>query len=333
MRAMLTTVFAAAVALYGATAAAEVTFKLGHTTFESHPNHDTAVRFKEAVERLTKGEVKIQIYPARQLGDVKELVQGVQFATLDMAVLPTTAYSTQVPAMDAFQLPWLIGSYEHFANIALSPEAKAIMKSLDAHGTTALGVYDGGLRHFLSVKRPVRAIEDFQGQKTRVAPSKLYMNIWKAVNVNPTPMAYGEVYTGLETGTLDAVEINLTSIQSEKLYEIAKNVTLTGQYFWPSLLVINKGKLDKLTPEQRNAVVQAADEIVRPQVMAVEELDKKLMVELKTHGVTIIEPSPELLAAARQRVQPVIDGYVKENPAIAGLVAAAERTRPAASKP
>ncbi|HSI40716.1 MAG TPA: TRAP transporter substrate-binding protein [Xanthobacteraceae bacterium] len=321
---------AAVLGMAGATpsGAADVTLKLGHAVFQTHPNHDTAVRFKEAVERLSNGSVKIQIYPSRQLGDVKELMEGVQFGTVDMTVNATSALATLEPAVDAFQLPFVIDSYDHFAKLAVSPEAKAINEGLEKHGMVALGVYDGGRRHFLSVKKPVVAAEDLKGLKTRVAPNRLFLDTWKAIGVNPTPLNYGEVYSALETGALDAVEINLTSIDSEKYYEVGKNVTLTGHYFWPSYLLVNKAKLDSLTPEQQAAIRKAADEIVAPQVAAVAELDKKIIGQLKERGVNIIEPSKALLDTLKERTKPVVDAYVKKSPKIGAFVAASERLAP-----
>lgn len=317
---------------FGWAQAAEVTLKLGHATFESHPNHDTAVRFKAAVERLSKGEVKIQIYPARQLGDVKELVQGVQFGTIDMAVNSSSAYAQIAPAVDAFQLPWIIESYGHFAKLAKSPETRSILDTLESHGTVALGLYEGGRRHFLTVKRPVKTADDFKGLKTRVAPVRLFLDIWKAVGVNPTPMNYGEVYSALETSTLDAVEINLTSIESEKYYEIAKNLALTGHYFWPSLLVINKARFEQLSAAQRDAIRKAADEVVDPQVMAVEALDNRLVTAFRSRGMQVTDPTPQLIATMRDRVQSVLDIYVKKDPLIARFITGANRLR-ATSKP
>jgi tripartite ATP-independent transporter DctP family solute receptor len=331
MRSRLALVALASAIFTAPALAADVTLKLGHATFEAHPFHDTSVRFKEAVERISKGSVKIQIYPARQLGDVKELMEGVQFGTVDMTVNSTSALGALAPSTDAFQLPFVITSYKHFAQLSLAPETKAISAEIEKHGIVALGLYDGGLRHFLSVKRPVEKIEDFKGLKTRVAPNRLFLDMWKAVGVNPTPMNYGEVYSALETGTLDAVEINLTSIESEKYYEVGKNVTLTAQYFWPSYLLVNKKTLDSLSPEQKDAIKKAADEIVEPQVMAVAALDKKLMEDFKARGIKIIQPSPEFTAALQASVKPVVENYVKKSPSIAAFVAAAERLRAASN--
>src|SRR5690606_23327136 len=99
------------------------------------------------------------------------------------------------------------------------------------------GLYEGGQRHFLSTDAPVDDMTGFKGLKTRVAPTELFLAVWNATGTNPTPMAYGEVYSGLETGTIDAVEINLTSVESEGLFEAAQNITLTGHYFWPGIML------------------------------------------------------------------------------------------------
>ncbi|WP_195759810.1 TRAP transporter substrate-binding protein [Paracoccus sp. S-4012] len=318
-------------ALLASTAMAEpVTLRLGHPVFEFHPIHDTAVRFKEAVERISNGDVKVDIYPSRQLGDVKELAEGVQFGTVDMTVNSTSAYATLEPSIDAFQLPGLIPDYAGFATMAKSPEARAIMDRLENHGMIALGVYDGGLRHFMTVGEPVESIADMQGLKTRVAPNRMFLDAWTAVGVNPTPMAYGEVYSALETGTLDAVEINLTSIESEKYYEIGKGVTLTGHYFWPGFLLVNKAKFDSLTPEQQAAMRQAADETVEPQVMAVADLDKQVLAHLEELQIPVVTPSDAFKAELAAAFAPVVEKYEAVDPLIAAFAAKAKTLTPAA---
>ncbi|WP_126975179.1 TRAP transporter substrate-binding protein [Frigidibacter oleivorans] len=324
----MTRLLALSALLLGSTAvhafAEPVTLRLGHAVFEAHPNHDTAVRFKEAVERLTNGEVKIEIFPARQLGDVKELMEGVQLGTVDMTVNASSAFATLEPSVDAFQLPGVIPSYEGFAQLAVSEPAREIMDTLEKHGMIALGLYEGGQRHFLTVGEPVTAMEGFKGLKTRVAPVKLFLDVWSALGTNPTPMAYGEVYSALETGTLDAVEINLTSIESEKFYEVAKGVTLTGHYFWPSFLLVNKDVFDGLTPEQQAAIKEAAVEITEPQVMAVKALDEKVVAHLEELNIPVITPDAAFAAAFDDAVAPVVATYRDADPLIGAFVDAAE---------
>lgn len=301
-----------------------LTLTLGHAVFETHPFNDAAQRFAKAVDEKSGGQIKIDIYPARQMGDVKELMEGVQLGTVDMTINSSSALARIDPAVDAFQLPYVMTDYDDFARMAVSPEAEAIMTKLKDHGMLGLGLYEGGQRHFLSAGDPINTLADFKGLKTRVAPSELFLDIWNAVGVNPTPMAYGEVYSGLETRTIDAVEINLTSIQSEGLYDAAKNVTLTGHYFWPGMLLVNKGVFDGLSAEQQQILRDAARETVKPQVMAVKAYDETLKTTLRDEGVSVAEASDALKADLHTAWAPVVKKYTDRDPLIADFVKAAE---------
>lgn len=306
-----------------------INLRLGHAVFEAHPIHDTALRFKEAVERLSNGDITVNIFPARQLGGVKELAEGVQFGTVDMTVNSTSAYSTLEPSIDAFQLPGVIPDYEGFVTMAKSDEARAIMDTLEKHNMVALSVSEGGQRHFMTVTKPVESLADMKGLKTRVAPNKMFLDAWGATGVNPTPMAYGEIYSALETGTLDAVEINLTSIESEKYYEVAKGVTLTGHYFWPSFLLVNKARFNSMTPEQQAIMRQAADEIVEAQVMAVKDLDASVTQHLAELDIPVIEPSEAFRTELSDAFAPVVQQYEAADPLIAAFAAKAATLTPA----
>ena len=321
---------ALAAALGAATAAAPaaaegLTLTLGHAVFESHPFHDASVRFAEAVAERSGGEVTVEIFPARQMGDVKELMEGVQLGTIDMTVNSSSAIADLAPAIDAFQLPYVMRTYEDFARLAVSPEAEAIMETLADDGMIGLGLYEGGQRHFLSAGPAVEDMDGFGGLKTRVAPTGLFLDVWKAAGVNPTPMAYGEIYSGLETGAIDAVEINLTSIESEGLFDAAKHVTLTGHYFWPGVLLINEGVWSGLTEERRTLLREAAREVVEPQVAAVAAYDEELKTALAGKGMTIVEASGELVRGLEGAFEDVVDKYAGADPLVADFVAAAGR--------
>ena len=119
------------------------------------------------------------------------------------------------------------------------------------------------------------------------------------------------------------MEINLSSIESEKLYEVAGGLTLTGHYFWPSLMLINKATFDGLTPEQQQAIRAAAAEIIEPQVMAVAQLDEKVKEHLAELNIPVVEPSPEFRAAFAEAVAPVVAQYEEGQPLVADFVAAA----------
>ncbi len=317
-------------ALTGISHAAEVTLRLGLSSFNTHPYNLGAARFVKTVSEMSKGAIDIKIFPNRQLGGVKELTEGVRFGTVDMTINSSSAMSDLIPQIDALQLPFLVNSYSDFAKLAVTPEAEALSAGLASKGAIALAIFEGGERHFLTVKREVKTIDDFKGLKTRVAPVRIQLDIFRALGTNPTPMAYSEVYTALETGTIDAVETNISSILNEKYSEVAKHVLLDGHYFWPGLLMVNKARFEKLKPEYQAILRKAARETVTPQIMELDEYDKNAMATLKKKGVEFKQASPELLAKMQKLVQPVYDAYLKKHPDTKAFVEAAKRLHTAA---
>ncbi|MDE0924148.1 TRAP transporter substrate-binding protein [Aurantimonas coralicida] len=307
--------------------AADVTINLGHVTQTSHPFHTGAEMFKKAVEEATDGRVAVQIFPSRQLGDDKELLEGVRLGTVDSAVVSSAIFGGYTPLMDALQLPFLLRTYDRAADAYTSEEGKSLLDGLGSIGVEGLGYYEGGLRHFLSNKGLVTKLEDFDGLKTRVVPAKLHLDTWSAIGVSPTPVAYGEIYSSLQTGVLDATEINVTSIDSEKFYEVAKNLTLTGQYFWPGVLVINPAKLASLEQKDREAVIDAANSTIRPQVEEAKKQDEAALESVKANGVTVAEFANT--DAMIEKLQPVYDEYEAQDPRVKAF---AESVRNAQNK-
>ncbi|KAB7623679.1 TRAP transporter substrate-binding protein [Alkalilimnicola sp. S0819] len=320
MKRLLTGILTAAALAGGIvhTAAAQTTIKLGHVTQTSHPFHTGAALFKEAVEQKTDGELKVQIFPARQLGDDKQLLEGVRLGTVDAAVISSAVFSGFTPVMDALQLPFLIESYDELADAFTSPVAQQMLDSLDGIGLKGLGYYEGGLRNLLVAKKKVTTLEGMKGLKARVVPAKLHLDIWNAVDASPTPMAYGEIYTSLQTGVLDGAEINTTSVYSEKLYEVADHLTRTKHYFWPAVVVVNPRFYNRLSDAQQQALVDAARETVREQVARAEEQEVEAEAALKAEGFQIheLEDRAEVLDA----VAPVIAEYSEKHPLIEAFV-------------
>lgn len=324
-----TAALALAALLLGTSAQAQdVTLRLGLGSSKPHPFVTAGELFAAKVDELSGGSMKIELYPDRQLGDVKELNEGVRFGTIDLTINSSGASADKIPAIDALQLPFLVDSYEEFAEAVTSPEGIALYEGIDDAGAIALTIYEGGRRHFFSVDKPVATMEDFKGQKTRVAPVKLHLDIWNAIGVNPTPMAYGEVYTGLETGTIDAVETNISSIESEKYKEIGKNVLKTGHYMWPALLLMNKARFDGLTPEQQQILKDAAVQTVVPQIKDLQVYDDDMQARHEAEdGMIYTEMSDELRAQLRAATKPVTDAYAARDPKIKAFIEGIEKRR------
>ncbi len=296
--------------------AADTLLRFGHAASSRHLFHDGLEMFARAVAEKTGGAVEIQVHGDRQLGDDKQLLEGVQLGTIDGALVssPTFPLAAGAEAISALQLPFLVTSYDQMADLLTSEVAQKMLDSLSEKNMKGLGFYEAGLRHFLSRTKQVRTIEDFSGQKTRIVPIPLHKRTWEAVGANPIGMAYGEVYSGLETGTIDAVEINLSSIQTESLYQNAKYVTLTGHYFWPGVVVMNQAKFDALPEDVQQAIVEAGHETIRMHYEHARNQEDETAEFLKSQGVTIGEL--EDLETMKERMEPILEEWAGKDPLI-----------------
>ena len=239
--------------------------RLAHAANEVHPGHIATVQFKAALEKLLPGRVNIQIFPNRQLGDDKQSLESAIAGTIELAGASGVLYPlvTGRPALAAYQLPFLIRDYDHFTKLATSDLAQKMLDDLAPAGLVGLQTTDIGQRNFLSVSKPVKTVADFAGLKTRIVPVPLHKQIWEAVGTAPIGLPYGEVYSALQTKVIDAVEINVSSVVGENLWEVGKYFTLTGHYPWHNVIVANKTFFDGLPPDVQAAMRKAGRDFDR----------------------------------------------------------------------
>lgn len=301
-----------------------IRMRLAHAANEVHPGHIATVRFKEALEKLIPGRVNVQIFPNRQLGDDKQSLEAAIAGTIELAGASGVLYPlvTGRPALAAYQLPFLIRDYEHFTKLATSDIGQKMLDDLAPAGLVGLQTTDIGQRNFLSVSKPVKTIADFAGLKTRIVPVPLHKQIWEALGTAPIGLPYGEVYSALQTKVIDAVEINVSSVVGENLWEVGKHFTLTGHYPWHNVIVANKTFFDGLPPDVQAAMRQAGKDSIIPTMDYTKNQDFAARDDLKKKGVqfTPLEDLP----AMRARVEPIIGEWSKKSPLIAEFVAAAQ---------
>jgi tripartite ATP-independent transporter DctP family solute receptor len=302
-----------------------IKLRLPGATAESHPAHIANVELARILKAKLGKSIETQIFPNRQLGDDRQLLEGVVAGTFEISqagaiLIPLV---TKKVAFDSYQLPFLIDTYDNFEKLALGAATKKILDDLDSAGLVGLSVFDVGQRHFLSVKSPVRKSSDFAGLKTRIVPVPLHKEIWEAVKTTPIGLPYGEVYGALQTKVIDAVEINVSSMIGENLWEVGKFFTLTGHYFWPAVLVANKTHFNAYPKEVQQAIREAAREAVPPTMAFGKKQDFDGRDELKKKGVQIIEL--EDLPQMRKLVEPVIGRWAEKSPLIKEFVAEARK--------
>lgn len=312
-------------AMSAAASAADYNFKIGHAASSKHAFNIGVEMFAEAVAEKTGGKVAIEVVGDRQLGDDKQLLEGVQLGTIDGALVsaPIFPLAAGAAAFDALQLPFVVPSYDSMSAVLSGPVGQKLLDSLDAKGMKGLSFYEAGQRHFLSREKPVKSVADFEGLKTRIVPIPLHKATWEAVGTNPVGMPYGEVYSGLETGVIDAVEINLSSVESENLFQNAKEVTFTGHYFWPGVLVVNKAKFDALPEDIQKAMIEAGHETIAKHYQFAKEDEARVAEALKAKGVTINQLDD--LKAMQDKTAPVVTEWSGKDPIIVEFIEAVRK--------
>ncbi|MXQ07345.1 hypothetical protein GQ651_05740 [Alphaproteobacteria bacterium GH1-50] len=299
--------------------AQDVTLKMGHAASTTHVFHSGLEIFAEKVAEKTGGSVAVEVFGDRQLGDDKELLEGIQIGLIDGALVSSATLPLVIGAapFDSLQLPFLIGSYEELSDLLTSDLGDELLATLDDKSIKGVGFIEAGQRHFLATSMQVEGIENFAGLKTRIVPIPLHKAIWETIGVNPIGMAYGEVYSALETGTIDAVEINMSSIRSESLYDAAKHVTKTGHYFWPGVIMISGARWDALSDEQKAAVAEAGHETTAEAYALASSLEAETIQFLEDNGVTVGELGD--LDKMRELTAPIVDEWTAKDPLIAKI--------------
>jgi TRAP-type transport system periplasmic protein len=329
-RTMLATSGAAAITLsmpHVARSADPIKMRLAHAANEIHPGHIATVEFKKALEELLPGRVEVQIFPNRQLGDDKQNLENAVAGTIEVAAVSGVLVGlvTGRLALDSFQLPFLIRDYDHFAQLAASDVTQKIFDDMAPAGLVGLQVADIGQRNFLTVNAPVKTTADFAGLKTRILGVPLHKAIWEAVGTNPIGLPYGEVYGALQTKVIDAVEINVSSILGENLWEVGKYMTLTGHYPWHQAIVANKAFFDTLPADVQAAMRQAGIKSTAPTLKYAKDQDFGARDDLvKNKGLTIskLEDLPEM----QKKVAPVLEQWSAKSPLIGEFIKLAQST-------
>ncbi|MFD1696260.1 TRAP transporter substrate-binding protein [Roseibium aestuarii] len=248
----------AATAILGATLTAEAaTLRLNHNNPPEHPVHISMQVMADRVAELTNGEVKIRIYPNAQLGTQRESMELVQSCALEMARSNASELEAFEESYSALNLPYIFQSEEHFNTVVTGEIGADILNASVAQGFRGVAYYTEGARSFYG-DRPITSPADLKGMKIRVQPSPSAIRMVELLGGNPTPIAWGELYSALQQGVVDGAENNPTALTTARHGEVAKHFSLDEHTMIPSVVVISNCAYDALTEDQRTALRQAA---------------------------------------------------------------------------
>ncbi|RCS22232.1 TRAP transporter substrate-binding protein [Phyllobacterium salinisoli] len=276
-----------------AAGAQELVLKSSDTHPDGYPTVEAVKYMGELLKTKTNGRIGIEVFHSRQLGEEKETIEQTQFGVIDLNRVNMAPFNGIVPETLVPSLPYIFRSKEHMRKVMDGPIGEDILKAFDAQQLVGLAFYDSGARSFYNSKKPINAIADLKGLKFRVIQSDLFVEMVNALGANATPMAYGEVYSGIQTGLLDGAENNWPSYESSKHYEVAKFYSLDEHSMAPEVLVMSKKSWDKLSPEDQKAVREAAKESVAKmrELWDAKEIESRKVVEAA--GVQITQPDKQ----------------------------------------
>lgn len=282
------------------------TFRLSDTHPPDYPTVVGDLKFAELVNEKSGGRIKIEVFPSSQLGEEKAVIEQVQLGAIEFTRVSTGALGGFNKQYEVFSLPYIFDNDEHMWKFLEGEDGKKLLDSLESSRMKGLAYYSSGARSFYSNK-PVTSIADLKGQKIRVIQNKVNIDLMEALGANATPMPYGEVFSALQTGIIDAAENNYPSYFTSNHYQQAKHLILDRHQRVPETLLISKITWDKLSEEDRKIISEAALESVATQRAEWERFEKDSEEKIKAAGVTITEVTD--LKPWQDLVKPVIDKY------------------------
>jgi len=287
--------------------AAEFDLVEAHTPPPDHPYTLGMVRYADLVKQRSYGRVAIQIHHSRQLGDERQVVEGLQLGTIHLTVTSTGPLGGFVPEMNVVDLPFLFRDADHAYKVLDGEIGRSLLNKFDAVGIKGLAYWENGFRHITTAKKPVQQPGDMKGLKIRVMENKVHQAAFRQLGSDATPMAWGEVFTSLQQGLLDAQENPIPIIYTFKLNEVQRYMSLTGHVYSPAPVLLSKKTWERLPPDIQQVMFETAMEVARYQRGLIREQEQKQIGELRAKGMTVIE-NPDR-AAFREAMKPVFEQF------------------------
>lgn len=285
----------------------QMVFKLAENQPDSNPVTVGDVKFSELVEEKTNGEIVIDVYSNAQLGQETETIEQAKAGVLEMARVNTVVLGELVEQMGVFALPYIFNDDEHKYKVLDGEIGEEISKATEDYDLKVLCYLDAGTRHFYTTKNEIKSLEDMKGLKIRVQPAKIALRMVELLGAKPTPMNYGEVYSGLQTGVIDGAENDFVSYKTSSHNEVAKYVALDGHLSPPAVIIMNNKIFKGLSEEHQKAILDAAQEAA--------EFERKLMQDTNEQYRKEVEESGSVVSEVnKQEFQKAVEPLYEEFP-------------------
>ncbi|NLD55115.1 MAG: DctP family TRAP transporter solute-binding subunit [Burkholderiaceae bacterium] len=299
----------ASLAIAGA-ASAQTVLKAGYAVSkDSHYGVGTGV-FCADIEKNTQGRYKCQEFPNGSLGGEREMIEAVQLGTLDLVTTSSGPLGNFVPEVKIFDIPFLFRDYDHARKVLDGKIGQDILQKFQSKGLVGLVWGENGFRHMTNSKRAIKTPQDASGLKMRTMENKVHMDGYKSFGILPTPMAFTELFTALQQGTVDGQENPIPVILSAKFAQVQKYLSLTGHVYSPATIIMNPGAFNKLSDADKKAFLDAAKAGAAAMRKRVNDDEARGIELLRKEGVEVTEKVDG--DAFRKAIAPAYAGYAKE---------------------
>lgn len=287
----------------------EFVFSYAENQSEDYPTTLGGYKFAELVEERTDGRIKIIMQAEGALGSEREVIEQIQFGGIDFARVSLVQLSELAKKFNVLQMPYLYADAKHMWNVLDDEIGEAFLKEAEYFDIIGLSWYDAGARNFYNSVRPIQSLEDLQGLKIRVQESELMVDIVEALGAMAVPIAYDEVYSGLERGIIDGAENNGPSYESTGHYKVANYYTIDEHIRIPEIQICAKATWDQLSVEDQEIIRLCAKESARYERALWVEREKKFEEIASKKGIQISVISAEEKERFRSAVANIYEKY------------------------
>ena len=285
---------------------APIVIKFSHVVAPDTPKGKAADFFAKRAAELTKGRVKVEVYPNSQLYKDKEEMEALQLGSVQMLAPSLSKFGPLgVKEFEVFDLPYIFDNEEELHKVTEGAVGKDLLNKLSPKGILGLAYWDNGFKSF-SANRPLHKPEDFKGLKLRIQSSKVLEAQMRALGALPQVMAFSEVYQALQSGVVDGTENPHSNLYTQKMYEVQKNMTLTNHGYLGYAVVVNKKFWDGLPADIRTELDQAMKESTKVANDSADELNADALAKVRAAGKTdVYTPTPAERLAFKKALIPV----------------------------
>ena len=297
--------------IFFVSAANAETLRIAGNFAADHSSSVAMKKFSDEVSKLTGGKLKIDVFPAMQLGGAKENVDQVRSGAVAMTWIGMAYLGRTVPELEAVSLPFVFKDRTQAFKVIDGKVGTLLNQKLEAKGFTSLGYMELGSRNVTNNKRPLKTLQDFKDLKIRLQPNEVHLASFRAIGSNPVSMGIKEVYSALQQGVLDGQENPYSIIATRKFNEVQKYLSDTGHFFDFIIVVANKNSFEKLNPEYKKAIQTAMKNAINWQRNQAASEDDASKAKLIKAGMKYDSISPQVRAQLVESTKGVVTDLKK----------------------